>query len=74
MGGRQTRPIEIDFIPQKRITMQRIIETITYVIEKPAARRMRLAKEHAARRAQRIARERAQETRQDRRNPYPFHV
>lgn len=54
--------------------MQRIIETITYVMEKPAARRMRLAKEHAARRAQRIARERAQETRQEGRNPYPFHV
>ena len=61
--------------------MQRIIETITYVMEKPAARRMRLAKEHAQRKAQRIARERAQETRRERaqetrrdRNPYPFHV
>ena len=54
--------------------MQRIIETITYVMEKPAARRMRLAKEHAQRKAKRIAREQAQETRQDGRNPYPFHV
>ena len=61
--------------------MQRIIETITYVMEKPAARRMRLAKEHAQRKAQRTARERAQETRRERaqetrrdRNPYPFHV
>ncbi len=54
--------------------MQRIIEAIAYAMEKPAARRMRLAKEHAARRAQRIAREQAQETRRDGRNPYPFHV
>ena len=54
--------------------MTRIIEAIAYVMEKPAARRMRLAKEHAQRKAQRIARERAQETRQDSRNPYPFHV
>lgn len=54
--------------------MQRIIETIAYVIEKPAARRARLSAQHAQRKAQRIAREQAQETRQDRRNPYPFHV
>lgn len=54
--------------------MQRIIEAIAYVIEKPAARRARLSREHAQRKAQRIARERARETRQDGRNPYPFHV
>ena len=54
--------------------MQRIIEALAHAMEKPATRRMRLAKEHAARRAQRIARERAQETRRDGRNPYPFHV
>ena len=72
--GAYAPSIEIDFIPYRRNIMQRIIETITYVMEKPAARRMRLAKEHAQRKAQRIARERAQETRRDGRNPYPFHV
>ena len=54
--------------------MQRIIETITYLMEKPAARRARLSAQHAQRKAQRVAQERARETRQDRRNPYPFHV
>ena len=58
--------------------MQRIIEALTYVMEKPAARRARLSAQHAQRKAQRIARERARErareTRRDGRNPYPFHV
>ena len=54
--------------------MQRIIEAVAYVMEKPAARRSRLSAQHAQRKAQRIARERAQETRRDGRNPYPFHV
>ena len=59
--------------------MQRIIETITYVMEKTAARRARLSAQHAQRKAQRKAREacaaeRARETRYDGRNPYPFHV
>ncbi len=58
--------------------MQRIIETITYLMEKPAARRARLSAQHAQRKAQRIARERARErareTRHDGRNQYPFHV
>lgn len=54
--------------------MQRIFETIAYAMEKPAARRARLSAQHAQRKAQRIARERARQTRQDGRNPYPFHV
>lgn len=54
--------------------MTRIIETFAYMLEKPAARRLRLSAQHAQRKAKRIARERAQETRQDSRNPYPFHV
>ena len=66
--------IEIDFIPQRRITMQRIFAAVAYIMEKPAARRARLSAQHAQRKAQRIARERARETRQDGRNPYPFHV
>lgn len=54
--------------------MQRIIEAIAYAMEKPAARRARLSAQHAQRKAKRIAREQAQETRQGGRNPYPFHV
>ena len=54
--------------------MARIIETLAYLLEKPAARRARLSREHAQRKAKRIAREQAQETRRDSRNPYPFHV
>ena len=54
--------------------MARIIETLAYMLEKPAARRARLSAQHAQRKAQRIARERARETRRDSRNPYPFHV
>lgn len=54
--------------------MQRIVEAVAYVMEKPAARRARLSAQHAQRKAQRIAQERAQETRRDNKNPYPFHV
>ena len=55
--------------------MQRIIEAITYAIEKPAARRARLSAQHAQRKAREAyAAEQAHETRQDGRNPYPFHV
>ena len=50
-----------------------IIKTMIRALEKPAARRARLSREHAQRKAKRIAREQAQETRQDARAPYPFH-
>ena len=51
-----------------------IIKTMIRALEKPAARRARLSWEHAQRKAKRIAREQAQGTRKDGRNPYPFHV
>ena len=58
--------------------MQRIIETITYVIEKPAARRARLSREHAQRMqreaTQREEQRNAKSSASHGRNPYPFHV
>ena len=59
-----------------------IIKTMIRALEKPAARRARLSREHAQRKAQRMQREATQReeqriargTRQGGRNPYPFHV
>jgi len=51
-----------------------MIKTIIQWLEPQGMKQSRLPREHAQRKAIRKARERARETRQDGRNPYPFHV